>query len=98
MVINIIFYDFEVFEYDWLVVLKNPEKQTTVKIHNDKDGLLKYYEENKNDIWCGYNSRGYDQFILKAILCGLPPIPPYRLQSWDSRFLRLLTERFPLLR
>lgn len=68
-----IFYDFEVFEHDWLVVLKNPETRTTNKIHNDAEMLRKYYEENKDDIWCGYNSRGYDQFILKAILCGFNP-------------------------
>lgn len=68
-----VFYDFEVFEYDWLVVLKNPETRTTTKIHNDPDELLKYYNNNSNDIWVGYNSRGYDQFILKAILCGFNP-------------------------
>ena len=68
-----IFYDFEVFKYDWLVVLKNPETKTTTKIHNDEKKLREYYEDNKNDIWCGYNSRGYDQFILKAILCGFNP-------------------------
>jgi DNA polymerase len=68
-----IFYDFETFEYDWLVVLKNPENKTTTKIHNDVHGLLNYYENNKNDIWVGYNSRSYDQFILKSILCGFNP-------------------------
>lgn len=68
-----VFFDFECFQHDWLVVLKNPETRTTTKIYNDPDALLKYYEKNKNDIWCGYNSRGYDQFILKAILCGFNP-------------------------
>ena len=99
--INIIFYDFEVFEYDWLVVLKNPEKQTTVKLHNDKDKLLKYYEENKNDIWCGYNSRGYDQFILKAILCGFNP---KSMNDWiivkgksGYQFNSLINKHYPLL-
>ena len=68
-----IFYDFEVFKYDWLVVLKNPETRTTTKIHNNKRELLKYYNANCKDIWVGYNSRGYDQYILKAILCDYNP-------------------------
>lgn len=72
-VINIIFYDFEVFKDDWLVVLINPFKQTEDVIVNDADALTKYYEANKDDIWVGYNSTRYDQFILKGILCGFNP-------------------------
>ena len=68
-----IFYDFEVFIYDWLVVLKNPETRTRDVIVNDPERLREYYEEHKTDIWCGYNSRSYDQFILKSILCGFNP-------------------------
>lgn len=68
-----IFYDFEVFKYDWLVVLINPEKQTEDVIINDAEALTKYYEDNKNDIWVGYNSTRYDQWILKAIICGFNP-------------------------
>lgn len=68
-----IFYDFEVFKYDWLVVFKNPETRTRDVIINDPERLRQFYEEHKNDIWVGYNSRSYDQFILKAILCGFDP-------------------------
>ena len=68
-----VFYDFEVFKYDWLAVLKNPETRDNTVIINDPVKLAEYYEENKNDIWCGYNSRSYDQFILKAILLGFDP-------------------------
>ncbi|MDY5929889.1 MAG: hypothetical protein SPJ27_07635 [Candidatus Onthovivens sp.] len=64
----LVFYDFEVFKFDWLVVCidANNEKQVIV---NDNKALKKYYEEHKNDIWVGFNSRRYDQFILKALLC-----------------------------
>ena len=96
-----IFYDFEVFKNDWLVVLKNPETHKTTKIHNDSDALLKYYEENKNDIWCGYNSRSYDQFILKAILCGFNP---KKMNDWiivkgnsGWQFNSLINKNFPVL-
>lgn len=68
-----IFYDFEVFKYDWLVVLKNPETREKTVIINDSEKLSDYYNLHRNDIWCGYNSRSYDQFILKAILLGLDP-------------------------
>lgn len=64
------FYDFEVFEYDWLVVIINPYEKTIEKIHNDEILLELYYERHKNEVWVGYNNKHYDQYIMKAILCG----------------------------
>lgn len=69
----LIFYDFEVFKYDWLVVLIEPLEETTTVICNDRKKLDAYYQKHKSDIWIGYNSRDYDQYILKAILCGFDP-------------------------
>lgn len=66
-------YDFEVFTYDWLVVIINPVEQTETVIINDRDKLIEYYEAHKNEIWVGYNSRNYDTGILKGILCGFNP-------------------------
>jgi hypothetical protein len=40
-------------------------------IWDDKSVLESVYYKYKNDIWVGFNSRHYDQFILKAILCDL---------------------------
>ena len=71
--IKIIFYDFEVFKYDWLVVLVNPDTQTEDVIINDSATLEKYYEANKNEIWVGKNNIHYDQYIMKGILCGFNP-------------------------
>ena len=68
-----IFYDFEVFKYDWLVVLINPIEQDETVIVNDKTKLENYYSKHKDDIWVGFNSRHYDQWILKAILCDFDP-------------------------
>ena len=59
--------------FDWLVVLINPDKRTEDVIINDAEALTKYYEENKSEIWTGYNSNRYDQYILKGILCGFNP-------------------------
>lgn len=67
------FYDFEVFKKDWLVVIINPTSQTKDVIVNDKEKLNQYYEQHKDEIWIGYNSRNYDQYILKGILCGFNP-------------------------
>lgn len=64
------FYDFEVFKYDWLVVIINPASQKETIIHNDRDALIRYYNLHKDEIWCGYNSRNYDSTILKSILLG----------------------------
>lgn len=67
------FYDFEVFKYDWLVVIINPVDNEKTVIVNDKDKLRAYYETHKNDIWVGYNSTHYDQFILKGLLLDFNP-------------------------
>lgn len=68
-----LFYDFEVFKYDWLVVIKNTDDKSTNVIVNDKEKLTEFYNNHSEDIWCGYNSRSYDQWILKAIIAGFNP-------------------------
>ncbi len=71
--ITILFYDFEVFKYDWLVVAVDMTSKQKHVIINDKKELEKLYQDKVNDIWVGFNSRNYDQWILKAILCGFNP-------------------------
>lgn len=68
-----IFYDFEVFEYDWLVVLFDSKTKSEKVIINDNEKLENFYQENKFDIWVGFNNKNYDQHILKGILCGFNP-------------------------
>ena len=68
-----IFFDFEVFKYDWLVVAIDPIEKKEYVIVNDKAKLEQLYKAHKDDIWVGYNCRDYDQYILKAILCGFNP-------------------------
>lgn len=67
------FLDFEVFKYDWLVVIIDPISHTETVIVNDVEKLQKYYDSYKEDIWVGYNISGYDQWIFKGILCGFNP-------------------------
>lgn len=72
-VVIIIFYDFEVFKYDWLAVFVDMGKKTKQVIINSKEKLQALYEENKNDIWVGFNNRHYDQYIMKGILLDFNP-------------------------
>lgn len=69
------FYDFETYKYDWLVVIINPFEQTKTVIVNDPDKLKSYHKQHQKEIWVGYNSRTYDQYILKGIVLGYDPWP-----------------------
>lgn len=66
-----IFFDFETFKYDWLLVTFDGKEFT--RIENDRDKLLKHYEQHKSDLWIGYNCKGYDQYIMKAIILSVNP-------------------------
>lgn len=63
--IIIIFYDFEVFERDWLAVFIDVTNKKEHVIINDKDKLRTLYERNMSNIWVGFNNRYYDQYIMK---------------------------------
>ncbi len=100
-----IFYDFEVFKHDWLVVLKNTDDRSTTVIHNDQEQLKSFYERYKKDIWCGFNSRHYDQYILKAILCDFDPydVSTHIIQkkqggwSYSRLFMRIPLNNFDVM-
>lgn len=68
-----LFYDFEVFKYDWLVVIKDVSNHKKHVIINDMKALEDIYDQYVNDIWVGFNNRHYDQYIFKGILCGFDP-------------------------
>lgn len=68
-----IFLDFEVFKYNWLVVFADTETEQFTVICDDADKLTAYYEQHKRDIFVGYNIRNYDQWIFKGILAGFNP-------------------------
>ncbi len=74
-----IFYDFEVFAYNWLVVLMDTDKREETVIIDDPQALERFHTAHKHEIWVGFNSRHYDQYILKAILC---EFNPKRVNDW----------------
>lgn len=68
-----LFYDFEVFKEDWLVVIIDMKNKKEHVVINNQEELEKIYQDNINEIWVGFNSRHYDQYILKGIFCGFNP-------------------------
>lgn len=72
--LRLLFYDFEIFQYDWMVVIIDYNTRRKKIIVNNRDELIKFYELAKdNYIWIGYNSRNYDSVILKGIILGMNP-------------------------
>lgn len=70
-----IVFDFECFRYDWLFVALDLESEQYTIIENDRDKMIEFYEQHKQDIWIGYNCKNYDKYILQAIIEGINPKP-----------------------
>ena len=68
---RLITYDFEDFAYDWLVVFKDKETGQYTVIHNDNEALKMVLDEDC--IYVGFNSKHYDQYIMKAVAYGYSP-------------------------
>ena len=79
------FYDAEVFRYNWMVTIINPFEKVKITIIDDINQLKTFYESHKDQIWIGYNSRSYDQYILKGILLKFNP--------WDINEWIIIKER-----
>lgn len=91
---RLITYDCEVFSDDWLVVLKDSETGRFTAVHNDNDELKQCISEDC--VYVGFNSKHYDQFIIKAICCGFSPQEVKQVndfligggQGWECPMLR----------
>ena len=68
---RLIIYDVEVFAFDWIVVFKDVESGVHTIIHNDSEALRECIFED--GIYVGFNSKHYDQFIIKAAVCDFSP-------------------------
>ena len=68
---RIVTYDFEVFSQDWLVVLKDKETGIYTAIHNDNEAFKQAM--NEDTIYVGFNSKFYDQYIAKGVMCDFTP-------------------------
>ncbi len=68
---KLISYDCEVFACDWLVTLKDKDSGEYTCIWNDNDALKMAI--SNDSIYIGFNSKHYDQYIIKAIFADLSP-------------------------
>lgn len=97
---RIITYDCEVFAHEWLVVFKDKESGRYTRIWNDNDALCECISDDC--IYIGFNSKHYDQFIIKAIVAGFTPeevkqVNDYIIQGgqgWECPLLEDVYLRF----
>lgn len=66
---RIIVYDIEVFKYDWIVVFYDVTRNIWTVYHNDNAAVRDYMSQS-DVVFCGYNNKAYDNFVVKGICCG----------------------------
>ena len=73
-------YDVEVFMYDFIVVFKNKRTKEYAIFHNDNVGVRDFILDT--GIYCGFNTKHYDQYIIKAICAGFSPEEVKQVNDW----------------
>lgn len=73
-------YDTEVFAHDFIVVFKDKETGEYAVFHNDNLGVRDFISDDA--IYCGFNTKGYDQYIIKAICAGFAPEEVKQVNDW----------------
>lgn len=77
---KLIFFDFEVYSESihpltgkayWMVVFIEFETRKKFTIKNDIEKLKWFYQNYKDDVFVGYNVRGYDQWVFKGLMMGM---------------------------
>ena len=67
--------DFEVLSKAgfWMCCMKDYKTEKEHIIINNREEFLRVFNKNKDSVWVGYNIKGYDQWIMKAIIAGVDP-------------------------
>lgn len=73
-------YDTETFAHDFIVVFKDKETGEYAIFHNDNLGVKEFISEDA--IYCGFNTKNYDQYIIKAICAGYSPEEVKQVNDW----------------
>ena len=68
---RLVTYDCEVFSHDWIVVFKDKETGIFTVVHNDNEALRSCISEDA--VYIGFNSKHYDQYIVKGICADFSP-------------------------
>ena len=93
-------YDTETFAHDFIAVFKDKETGEYAVFHNDNLGVKEFISDDA--IYCGFNTKHYDQFIIKAICAGFSPEEVKQVndwiinggQGWECPFLQDIYFRF----
>ena len=73
-------YDAEVFAHDFFVGFKDKETGERYRFHNDNEGVKSFI--NDYGVQCGFNTKGYDSTIIKAICAGFSPQEVKQVNDW----------------
>lgn len=73
-------YDTETFAHDFIVVFKDKETGEHTVFHNNNLGVKEFISDDA--IYCGFNTKGYDQYIIKAICAGFSPEEVKQVNDW----------------
>ena len=73
-------YDVECFAHDFIVGFKDRETGEYYRFHNDNEGVRDFITDDA--IYCGFNTKGYDQYIIKAIVAGFSPEGVKEVNDW----------------
>lgn len=73
-------YDTETFAHDFIVVFKDKETGEHFVFHNDNLGVREFISDEA--IYCGFNTKHYDQYIIKAICAGFSPEEVKQVNDW----------------
>ena len=73
-------YDTECFAHDFVVVFKDKETGERIVFHNDSRAVKEFISDDA--IYCGFNTKHYDQYIIKAICAGLSPEEVKLVNDW----------------
>ena len=77
----LITYDFEVYAHEWCVVFKPMDKDFRV-FWNDGKSLAEFMGENCHHVFIGFNTKWYDQYVMKAACSGWTPEEIKELNDW----------------
>ena len=73
-------YDTETFAHDFVVVFKDKRTGEYAIFHNDNLGVKEFISDEA--IYCGFNTKSYDQYIIKAICAGFTPEEVKQVNDW----------------
>lgn len=73
-------YDVEVFAHDFIVGFKDKATGEYTFFHNDNEGVKDFIVSDA--IYCGFNTKGYDQHIIRAIVGGFSPEEVKQVNDW----------------